>query len=133
MSETKTDPSETVLHFFTNNGGYYSGFPGAWRVRYPDASSYEVAKGRTAEADIPHAQLGEQDTRAYGVELVGNPWEVLALDTDAKSDKFPDGYPTEMRRFITETNVRSNRTVEALARVERELAALKTMIASLGK
>lgn len=70
---------ETYLHFFINNGQRYCGLPGIYHTKISN-EIFAAIKDRVEQSDIPAAEIGEEDTRRYGVQLVDGTILVEKLD-----------------------------------------------------
>lgn len=58
----------TVFHFFINNGQRYFGMPGYMHVPISN-EIFESIKTVVTTSDIPCGELGETDTRLYGIQV----------------------------------------------------------------
>jgi len=71
MIPTTGSPDKTVCTFFINNSRRYLAWGvGLFYVPIPNEDYFTAVKDTLQRHDIPTQEIGEQDTRVYGVELV---------------------------------------------------------------
>jgi hypothetical protein len=79
MIPTSGSPDKTVCTFFTNNGRRFLAWGvGLFYVSITSEDYFNAVKDTLQNHDIPTQEIGDQDCRVYGVELVGRE-EIQAL------------------------------------------------------
>ena len=108
MIPTSGSPNKTVCTFFINNSRRYLAWGvGLFYVRIPSEDYFNAVKDVLQKHDIPTQEIGEQDCRVYGIELVGRE-EIPALVGSAPVHDLVDNQTHTLAEMIGFIDLNAN-------------------------